>query len=721
MEGTQDFVPDAPHRLTLAHPRGVSDILVGPGLLASTGGGALAEVAAWCSGRVVFLVTSEVPDRHCGAAARKLLEPAARVETIEVPDGEAAKTVDCAASVWQRMLDRGGKRDSRLVTLGGGAVGDLGGFAAACFLRGIDYVQIPTTLLAQVDASVGGKTGIDLTGGKNTVGAFHHPRFVLADIDCLKSLPAAELRAGLFEVVKMAALLDLDLLAMVEESLDRLLAVDAEVLTPVVAASVQAKLDVVEADLEEGDRRRLLNFGHTLGHAIESEFGYRGLRHGDAVGHGMRFALRLARRRGLDPDFAARLERLIDRLGPPALEDVERDLGVGLDAEQVDPGDGPGQEGARERSGVDSAGGAWAGRDRARPRSGAGAERTRGLPRCSARSGGRGFAVSAEIGGGVALQPSEDEERRSGGLWNRLRRGLGRTRKGLSGRIGAVLGNAQRIDEDVLEQLEETLIEADLGVETSLELVERLRSAVRSGSVARGDEVGLRQLLVDEVAVLLLDAPRAEWPPPPRITLMVGVNGSGKTTSAAKLAHASLARGERVLFAAADTFRAAAAEQLQVWGERLGVDVVRRPSGGDPAALVFDAVEAARARGAGHLIVDTAGRLHTRGQLMDELAKVHRVARRASTEAEGPAWGVSNLLVVDAGTGHNALVQAREFGAVAPLDAVFLAKIDGTAKGGMAVAIARDLRLPVAWLGVGEAVEDMVTFDPRSFASALFE
>ncbi len=335
MEGTQDFVRGAPHRLTLAHPRGVSDILVGPGLLASAGGGALAEVAAWCSGRVVFLVTSEVPDRHCGAAARKLLEPAARVETIEVPDGEAAKTVDCAASVWQRMLDRGGKRDSRLVTLGGGAVGDLGGFAAACFLRGIDYVQIPTTLLAQVDASVGGKTGIDLAGGKNTVGAFHHPRFVLADIDCLRSLPAAELRAGLFEVVKMAALLDLDLLAMVEESLDRLLAVDAEVLTPVVAASVQAKLDVVEADLEEGDRRRLLNFGHTLGHAIESEFGYRGLRHGDAVGHGMRFALRLARRRGLDPEFAARLEGLIDRLGPPALADVERELGRRLDAERL--------------------------------------------------------------------------------------------------------------------------------------------------------------------------------------------------------------------------------------------------------------------------------------------------------------------------------------------------------------------------------------------------
>ncbi len=325
----------APHRLTLAHRRGVSDILVGPGLLAAADGEALAAVADWCRGRVVFLVTSDVPNRHCGAPARKLLAAAARIETIAIPDGEAAKTVECASSVWQRMLDRGGKRDSRLVTLGGGAVGDLGGFAAACFLRGIDYVQIPTTLLAQVDASVGGKTGVDLRGGKNTVGAFHHPRFVLADIDCLRTLPTAELRAGLFEVVKMAALLDLDLLDSVEASLPRLLAADAEALTPVVAASIRAKLGVVEADLEEGDRRRLLNFGHTLGHAIEAEFGYRGLRHGDAVGHGMTFALRLARRRGLAPDFAARLQRLIDRLGPPALAGVERELGVQLDADPL--------------------------------------------------------------------------------------------------------------------------------------------------------------------------------------------------------------------------------------------------------------------------------------------------------------------------------------------------------------------------------------------------
>ncbi len=330
--GAAAEVGAASHRLTLPHPRGVSEILVGTGLLS---GDPPAAVEDWCRERVVFLVTSETPDRHWGPSVRRLLGAAARVETIEVPDGEAAKTVECAESVWQRMLERGGKRDSRLVTLGGGAVGDLGGFAAACFLRGIDYVQIPTTLLAQVDASVGGKTGVDLPGGKNTVGAFCHPRFVLADVDSLSTLPTDELRAGLFEVVKMAALLDLDLLALVEESLGRLLVAEPEALVPVIVASVRAKLGVVEADLEEGDRRRLLNFGHTLGHAIESEFGYRGLRHGDAVAHGMRFALRLAERRGLEPTFVRRLERVIDRLGPPALAEAERELGVTLEPQRL--------------------------------------------------------------------------------------------------------------------------------------------------------------------------------------------------------------------------------------------------------------------------------------------------------------------------------------------------------------------------------------------------
>ncbi len=306
------------------------------------------------------------------------------------------------------------------------------------------------------------------------------------------------------------------------------------------------------------------------------------------------------------------------------------------------------------------------------------------------------------------------------GLWRRLRRGLSRTRRDIADTLGAAVGASGRIDDETFERIEETLIEADVGVETSLELVERLRRAGRTGAVAAGGEAALRQLLVDEVAVLLLDAPQAPLARAPRITLLIGVNGAGKTTSAAKLAHASLAAGETVLFAAADTFRAAAAEQLEVWGGRLGVDVVRRPSGGDPSALVFDAVAAAGARGIDHLIVDTAGRLHTRRELMDELGKVRRVALRSAERSAGGRREVASLLVVDAGTGQNALVQAREFGAQARLDGVFLAKLDGTAKGGMAVAIARDLRLPVLYLGVGEGMEDMVPFEPRAFARALF-
>jgi fused signal recognition particle receptor len=198
------------------------------------------------------------------------------------------------------------------------------------------------------------------------------------------------------------------------------------------------------------------------------------------------------------------------------------------------------------------------------------------------------------------------------------------------------------------------------------------------------------------------------------VTLVVGVNGSGKTTSVAKLAHRSLERGERVLLAAADTFRAAAIEQLELWGRRLGVEVVRSAAGGDPAAVVFDAVQAARARRVDHVLVDTAGRLHTKQHLMQELEKIGRVLDR-----EAVGWQRRTLLVLDATTGQNAISQARTFREVVPVDGVLLAKVDGTAKGGMAVAIARELRLPVIFLGVGERPQDLVEFRPREFASAL--
>jgi fused signal recognition particle receptor len=269
------------------------------------------------------------------------------------------------------------------------------------------------------------------------------------------------------------------------------------------------------------------------------------------------------------------------------------------------------------------------------------------------------------------------------------------------------------LDQETLEYLEEVLISADLGVETALELVEAVKKQVRPGQ--GGDIVRIREILADEMAVLLLDAPQ---PPKraagPLVTLMVGVNGVGKTTTIAKLAKRSLDQGEKVLLAAGDTFRAAAIEQLQLWGQRLGVGVISQSSGADPAAVVFDALQAARARGIDHLIVDTAGRLHTKEHLMKELAKIRRVVGREAAD-----WQVQTLLVLDATTGQNALTQARQFTSVAEVDGVILSKMDGTAKGGMAVAVARDLRLPVLYIGVGEAAEDLVEFRPREFASAL--
>ena len=221
---------------------------------------------------------------------------------------------------------------------------------------------------------------------------------------------------------------------------------------------------------------------------------------------------------------------------------------------------------------------------------------------------------------------------------------------------------------------------------------------------------------MEEVSQLLLDSPQ---PPErqgndPLITLMVGVNGVGKTTTIAKLARYHTDEGEKVLLAAGDTFRAAAIEQISLWAERIGVDVVRQKAGGDPAAVVYDALHAGRARKVDHVIVDTAGRLHNKENLMAELAKIGRVIDR-----EAPGWSRRTLLVLDATTGQNAISQAREFARTVPVDGVVLTKIDGTAKGGMAVAVARDLKLPVLYLGVGEAAEDLVEFKPQEFATAL--
>jgi len=241
------------------------------------------------------------------------------VDMLVIDPGEQTKSFEGLADVIDRLLALELDRGDVVVAFGGGVVGDLTGFAAAIYKRGVDFVQIPTTLLAQVDAAIGGKTGVDLPGGKNTVGLFHHPAMVVADTAVLSTLPAAELRSGLVEVIKMAALLDPELFRRVERDLPALLAGEAAALGPVVAGAAAAKIRVVERDPDEQGERRLLNFGHTLGHAVESACRYQGLRHGEAVGYGLLFAWRLSEARGLAPQVAARGRRLLERLALPPL------------------------------------------------------------------------------------------------------------------------------------------------------------------------------------------------------------------------------------------------------------------------------------------------------------------------------------------------------------------------------------------------------------------
>ncbi|MEM9592681.1 MAG: signal recognition particle-docking protein FtsY [Acidobacteriota bacterium] len=321
---------------------------------------------------------------------------------------------------------------------------------------------------------------------------------------------------------------------------------------------------------------------------------------------------------------------------------------------------------------------------------------------------GEDFEIAPE-----ARFPFEQEKK---GFWGKLKKGLFMTHTEILERVDAAMDGRAVLDQETLDYLEESLIASDLGVETAMELVDKVKEAIKPGETR--DIVKIREILSDQAAVLLLDAPQppVKTGPGPRVTLVVGVNGVGKTTSIAKLTRFYQQRGESVLLAAGDTFRAAAIEQIALWGERLGVDVVRQKAGGDPAAVVFDALKAGKARGVDHIIVDTAGRLHTKEYLMRELSKIHRVIGREAAD-----WPVYTLLVLDATTGHNAITQAREFTKVAEVDAVFLTKLDGTAKGGMAVAVSRDLRLPILFLGVGEQAEDIIEFRPREFARALFQ
>ena len=301
-------------RLSLRHPGGTTTVFVGRDAAAA----ARPMVGEWLAGRLAFVISSpRVLELH-RAAVEALAAPAARVKVLTVPDGEEAKSLEHAGRLWCEMLAAGGKRDSRVIAFGGGSVGDLAGFVAGCFLRGVEYLQQPTTLLAQVDAALGGKTAIDLGATKNSIGLFHHPALVVSDVDLLATLPRDEVRSALAEVVKTALILDPLLLERVERDLDRLLDADADALQPVVLATARAKLRVVERDPREGDQRRLLNFGHTLAHAIETHARYRGILHGEAVSIGMVFAAERSEALGLSPAGTRdRLAALLERAGLP--------------------------------------------------------------------------------------------------------------------------------------------------------------------------------------------------------------------------------------------------------------------------------------------------------------------------------------------------------------------------------------------------------------------
>jgi fused signal recognition particle receptor len=299
------------------------------------------------------------------------------------------------------------------------------------------------------------------------------------------------------------------------------------------------------------------------------------------------------------------------------------------------------------------------------------------------------------------------------GRLGRLFSGLGRARRGLREKLGSVLRPGRPVDEGLLEELEEVLISADLGVELSLELVERVRGRAAAGEASDADQLwGLvRAELLAAIPEPISPSDPAD---PPRVTLLVGVNGGGKTTTAGKLAARHAREGRRVVVAAADTFRAAAVEQLALWAERSGARLVRGADAADPSSVLFEALQAARREGAQEVVADTAGRLHTHGNLMAELAKMVRVCDR-----EVPGAPHETLLVLDATTGQNGLAQAREFTRAAPLTGVVLTKLDGSAKGGIAVGIGRELGVPLRYVGVGEGVEDLLDFRPEEFVAGL--
>ncbi len=302
----------------------------------------------------------------------------------------------------------------------------------------------------------------------------------------------------------------------------------------------------------------------------------------------------------------------------------------------------------------------------------------------------------------------------------KLREGLARTREGVFGKVRNILAGRTRIDDDLLEKIEEILIGGDVGVATTGVIIENIRSRVKKGGYERPEDLDL--MLREEIRNLLVDGSAAGEPTAvpaahgPAVIMVVGVNGVGKTTTIGKLAYNFRQSGKTVLIAAADTFRAAANEQLEIWAQRAGVEIIRQKPGADPAAVAYDALSSAAARHADVMIIDTAGRLHTKVNLMEELKKIKRVLQKIVPEAPHEV-----LLVLDASTGQNAIQQARQFSAAVGVTGLVVTKLDGTAKGGVVIGISRELNVPVKFIGVGEQIDDLQPFDRKAFVDALFQ
>ena len=300
------------------------------------------------------------------------------------------------------------------------------------------------------------------------------------------------------------------------------------------------------------------------------------------------------------------------------------------------------------------------------------------------------------------------------GFFSKIKEGLRKTKESVINRMHRVVNSFTKIDEELFEQLEEAMIMGDMGVETSEEICTRLRKLIKERGVT--DPAMIMELIQEIVADMMGDDIGIDISGKPAIIMVIGVNGAGKTTTIGKLCHHYKQQGKKVLVAAADTFRAAAIDQLQVWTDRAGVELVKHSEGSDPGAVVYDAIDAAKARNCDILIIDTAGRLHNKKNLMDELAKINRIM-----ESKAPDSSKEVLLVLDATTGQNAVNQARLFSETANITGIVLTKLDGTAKGGIVIPIKNELNIPVKLIGVGEKIDDLQPFDSRSFVTALFE